>query len=100
MAIGFTIAFNFLLWIISPWLSDLMYRFLYKNQWMTLEELEKESPKMVEMIRKICEAEKIKIPKIGMIPDDNPNAFTYGSGPWNARIIITHGIIKFLSDDE
>lgn len=77
-----------------------MYRFLYKNQWMTLEELEKESPKMVEMIRKICEAEKIKIPKIGMIPDDNPNAFTYGSGPWNARIIITHGIIKFLSDDE
>ena len=77
-----------------------MYRFFYKNQWTTLEELAVESPKTVEIIRKICEAEKIKLPKIGIIPDDNPNAFTYGSGPWNVRIIITRGIIRFLSDEE
>ncbi len=52
------------------------------------------------MIKKICSEHNIKTPKFGMIPDENPTAFTYGSWKWNARIIISHGIITYLADEE
>lgn len=98
--IGIIIAFNVLLWLISPFFSDLMYRWFYKVQWKTLDELAIESPKTVELIKKVCTDYRIKTPKLGMIPDENPTAFTYGSGKWNARIVISHGIITYLDDEE
>lgn len=98
--IGIIIAFNVLLWLISPFFSDLMYRWFYKVQWKTLDELAVESPKTVELIKKVCTDYRIKTPKLGMIPDENPTAFTYGSGKWNARIVISHGIITYLDDEE
>lgn len=94
------IIFNTLLWLISPFISDLMYRWLYKVKWVSLDELWIESPKTVEIINKICTENNIKTPKLWIIPDENPTAFTYWSGKWNARIIISHWIITHLLDDE
>lgn len=37
---------------------------------------------------------------MGVIADNNPTAFTYGSTRNNARIIFTEGILKYLSEDE
>jgi Zn-dependent protease with chaperone function len=39
-------------------------------------------------------------PSIGLIPDRNPTAFTYGLLRSNARIVVTNGIFEFLSEDE
>lgn len=94
------VIFNTLIWLISPFISDLMYKWLYKVDWVSLEELEKESPKTADVIEKICFENNIKIPKFWIIPDENPTAFTYWSGKWNARIIISHWIITHLLDDE
>lgn len=91
---------NLVLWLISPFFSDLIYKWFYKINWINLEELEKTSPKTVEIIKKICNENNIKIPKLGLIPDENPTAFTYWSWKWNARIVISNWIISFLSDDE
>ncbi|NDK08634.1 M48 family metalloprotease [Candidatus Gracilibacteria bacterium] len=98
--IGLIIIFNVLIWLIAPFISDLMYRWFYKASWISIDELAKESPKTSELIKKICEENNIKIPKLGMIADENPTAFTYGSGKWNARIIISHGIVTHLLDEE
>ena len=65
-----------------------------------LDELALESPKTVEIIKKICTENNIKTPKFWMIPDENPTAFTYWSGKWNARIVISHWIITHLIDEE
>ncbi len=57
-------------------------------------------PEVAKFIKQICATDKIPVPKIGYINDDNPQSFTYGSLPRNARIIFTNGIIKYLNTDE
>ena len=37
LAIGITILWNVLLWLVSPWVSDLIYRWLYKVEWVGIE---------------------------------------------------------------
>lgn len=94
------IVFNTLLWLISPIFSDLIYKWLYKVQWLKLEDIAKDSPKTSELINKICNENNISLPKFWMIPDENPTAFTYWSWKWNARIIISRWIITYLIDEE
>jgi len=81
--------------IISPWLMDLTTKWLYKA------DFNKEIPDYLkEFITKICEENKIKYPKIGIIDDGAPNCYTYGRTKKDARIIITRGIFDLLSEDE
>jgi Zn-dependent protease with chaperone function len=99
-AIGITVLWNVLLWLVSPWISDLIYRWLYKVEWIGIEWIEQKSPESAKIIRSVCEQYGISMPKLGVIPDNNPNAFTYGSGKWNSRIIVTEGIFKYLDENE
>lgn len=100
MAIGFTILWNLVLWLVSPWVSDFIYRWLYKVEWKTIDELTAKSPESARIIRAVCEEFGITMPELGIIPDNNPNAFTYGSGKWNSRIIVTEGIFTYLDEAE
>lgn len=97
---GLTILINFFMWLIGPFISDWMYRFFYKIQWISIEDLRKKSGKSAEIIEKVCNKYGFNIPKLGIIPDNNPNAFTYGSGRWNGRVVATEGIFKYLDDNE
>lgn len=100
LAIGITVVWNILMWLIGPWISDLIYRWFYKVDWIDISLLEKKSPASAKLIQSISEQYGISMPRLGIIPDNNPNAFTYGSWKWNSRIIVTEGIFKFLSDAE
>lgn len=100
IAIGVTIAWNVAIWLIGPWISDLIYRFLYKVEWVDIETLRKKSAESAKIIESISSQYNITLPKLGIIPDNNPNAFTYGSGKWNSRIIVTEGIFHFLDEGE
>lgn len=99
-AIGITVVWNFFVWLAGPLISDFLYQWLYKVQWVTIEGLEQKSPQSARVIRSVCQEYNITMPELGIIPDNNPNAFTYGSGKWNSRIIVTEGIFTFLSEDE
>ena len=48
----------------------------------------------------MCRKYNFNIPRLAIIPDKNPNAFTYGSGRWNARIIVTEGIFRYLNENQ
>lgn len=100
LLIALTLILNFVLWLVSPSIADLIYRWVYRVRWISLNELGKLSPTAAEVIKSVCKTYGFKIPKLGIIPDRNPNAFTYGSGRWNARIIATEGIFEYLDDNE
>lgn len=81
--------------LISPWLTDLTMRWFYKAKFdHTMPEY------LTSFITEVCQAHKMKYPKIGYIDDGAPNAFTYGRTKNDARIVLTRGIFELLSEDE
>jgi len=96
--IGVTIVFSFLMWLIGPYISDFIYRIFYKIEFYDYEQI-KQYP-YAKFIKKVCDKHKIRVPKIGIIKDQNPTAFTYGSTSFNARVVLTEGLFKFLNEKE
>ena len=81
--------------LISPWLTDLSMRWFYKAKFNG------EIPDYLKkFIEEECAKHKVKYPKIGIIDDGAPNAFTYGRCKRDARIVITRGIFELLKEDE
>ncbi len=98
--IAATIFVNFLSWLISPFFMDLMFRWLYKTKRLNIEELEQKSKPLSDFIKRLCEKYRIKIPKLRLIEDDNPTAFAFGSGAFNARLCFSEGLFTYLDQDE
>jgi Zn-dependent protease with chaperone function len=96
-----TIVFNILVWLISPYIQTFIYRIVYKIKFYTIDEFDNQDPKLAKFIRNVCKKNNLnKIPKIGIINDDNPTAFTYGSAAFNARIVFTQGLYTYLEEEE
>ncbi len=93
----FGVIFASLQFLLSPFIMDLSLRWAYRLRWVDLEEL---PSYLVDFVRKVCIKKNIRIPRMGIIPDGSPNAFTYGHTPNNARIVITEGIMDLLNPDE
>ncbi len=100
LALGLTFVVNFIIWLVGPFFTDLINKWFYHVQFQTPEEVKKNHPEVAELIQKICTQYKFKFPKVGIIADKNPTAFTYGSGRYNARLILTEGIFHFLNTEE
>ncbi len=100
IAIGITILFNALVFFISPFIMDLIQSWLYGTRWAALSEIERYSPETAKVIREVCRQKKIQQPRLGIIEDQNPTAFTYGSLPNSARLVVSRGIFTYLDDDE
>lgn len=100
IAIAFTIGINLLLLFISPFFTDLINKWFFKLQFLTPEEFKKKHPEVGGLIDEVCKKYNFKFPKVGIIADKNPTAFTYGTGRYNARMVFTEGIFHFLNKDE
>lgn len=100
VAIGITLVFNTIIFFLSPWIMDFVQRILYKTRWVELSELETYSPETVRVIRRVCAQKKIKQPRLGIINDQNPTAFTYGALPNGARLVVSQGLFTYLDDEE
>ncbi|MBI2574510.1 M48 family metalloprotease [Candidatus Woesearchaeota archaeon] len=92
------ILMNLLLWLFGPFFQTLFFKWFYKVRFYKYEELQKEE--WARFLKKLCDEKKIRFPGIGIIEDDNPTAFSYGSASFNARIVLTRGMWKFLSEPE
>ncbi|OYD96873.1 peptidase M48 [Nostoc sp. 'Peltigera membranacea cyanobiont' 210A] len=100
IAIGITLVFNIAAFFISPFIMDLTQGWLYQTRWVELAEVETLSPETAKVIRQVCEQKKLKTPRLGIIDDQNPTAFTYGSLPNSARLVVSQGLFTYLDDDE
>ena len=81
--------------LISPWLTDISMRWFYKAKFN--EPIPEYLKKFIE---EECEKHNIKYPKIGIINDGAPNAFTYGRTKKDARLVLTRGIFDLLKENE
>jgi len=99
--LALTIIINVFFWLFAPTINDFIYRFLYKIKFYKKNEFADLSPELYVFISRVCEGNSIKFPKkIGIIEDDNPTAFTYGSLPSNARLVFSKGIFTYLNKEE
>ncbi|MEA5578261.1 zinc metalloprotease HtpX [Anabaena sp. UHCC 0451] len=100
IAIGITLVFNLAAFFLSPFLMDLSQSWLYQTRWVNLAEIEHLSPETGKIIREVCQQKNITTPRLGIIDDQNPTAFTYGSLPNSARLVVSQGLFTYLDDDE
>ena len=100
VAIVLTIVVNLVIWLISPWLSDVTLRWFNKLVFLDDAAVKERYPGVHQLIHQVADDYRFKPPRIGLIPDRNPTAFTYGLLRSNARIVVTEGLFEFLSEDE
>ncbi len=61
---------------------------------------EQEAPQLYQMVRDLSTRADLPMPRLYLIPSDQPNAFATGRNPKHAAVAVTSGITKLLSEDE
>ncbi|NIN68599.1 MAG: M48 family metalloprotease [Anaerolineae bacterium] len=83
----------FLEYLLGPFILE----WLFTIEWVEPEDL---SPELAAFAVGVCAERGIPLPRFGLIDDGNPNAFTFGHWPRNARLVITQGILDLLTPEE
>lgn len=81
--------------LISPWITDLVMKWFYKADFNA-----KLPDYLQNFLNTECQKYNIINPKIAIIDDGAPNAFTYGRTKKSARLVITRGIMELLNEEE
>ncbi|MHA1242642.1 MAG: zinc metalloprotease HtpX [Promethearchaeota archaeon] len=81
-------------------ISPLIVGWFLRIEWFEYEEFANQYPYLADVIDKVVAIREIKPPRLGIIHDGNPQAFTFGWTKNSARIVITDGITKILNEDE
>jgi len=92
MAFLFAVVMNFG----SYWFSDKIVLRMYKAQEISRED----NPALFQMTEELAQRGGIPMPKLYVIPGDQPNAFATGRNPEHAAVAVTEGIMRVLSRDE
>ena len=61
---------------------------------------EQEDPRLYQMVRDLTTRAGLPMPKLYVIPQEQPNAFATGRNPNHSAVAVTAGIRKLLSEDE
>jgi heat shock protein HtpX len=92
MFLGIAVAINFFSYFFSDKLALKMSR---------AEPMEEsENPAYFQMVRELCQRAEIPMPRLYVIPQDQPNAFATGRNYNHSAVAVTQGITRLLSTDE
>jgi heat shock protein HtpX len=61
---------------------------------------EQDDPRLYQMVRDLTTRAGLPMPKLYVIPQEQPNAFATGRSPKHSAVAVTAGIRKLLSEDE
>ncbi|MBW8059611.1 MAG: zinc metalloprotease HtpX [Solirubrobacterales bacterium] len=61
---------------------------------------ESEAPKLYQEVRELTTRAGLPMPRLYVIPQDQPNAFATGRNPEHSAVAVTQGILRQLSADE
>lgn len=93
-AVLFVIVLVGVQYLIAPWLID----HVLDIQW---EEYGAELPaRNRQFIEQLCAQRGLKVPRIGIIHSDTPNAFSFGRARRDARVVVTSGLLDVLTPEE
>lgn len=59
-----------------------------------------QAPELHAMVERLCASGGLPIPRIYLIPSEQPNAFATGRNPQNAAVAVTQGILRTLEPHE
>lgn len=82
---------------ISPFLLDWQLKLMGSLQWVTLDRV---PPYFKKSLLRLCAENRIPIPKVGIIHDSSPQAYTYGRTPRSARLVFSRGMFELLDEEE
>ncbi|WP_439541623.1 zinc metalloprotease HtpX [Hyphomicrobium sp.] len=100
LALVMVLIINSVIFFVSPWLTDLMLKWINKIAWIDESDLKVRYPHVHRIVNDVAREYRFKAPSVGIIPDRNPTAFTYGIFRPGARIVLTDGIFEFLNEEE
>ena len=88
----FALAFN----LVMFWFSDKIALRMSRAEPLS----EEEAPRLHQMVRELSHSAGIPMPRLYMIPQDQPNAFATGRNPKHSAVAVTRGITQLLSESE
>jgi heat shock protein HtpX len=59
-----------------------------------------ESPRLYQVMERLCAKSNLPMPKLYMIPQAAPNAFATGRNPRHASVAVTQGLMELMDDEE
>ncbi|HEX2295161.1 MAG TPA: M48 family metalloprotease, partial [Actinomycetota bacterium] len=80
----------------SYWFSDKLAIRASKAQPVS----EQEAPQLYGMVRELTTRANLPMPRLYVIPSDQPNAFATGRNPRRAAVAVTEGIMKLMPREE
>jgi len=92
MALAVALMMNFA----SYWFSDKIVLSMYRAR----EVGRAEAPELYDMVDKLRQRAGLPMPKLYVIPSDQPNAFATGRNPDHSAVAVTNGIVRILSKEE
>jgi heat shock protein HtpX len=78
------------------WFSDKIALRMARAQ----EVSDQEAPRLHQIVQELTTRAGLPMPKLYVIPQDQPNAFATGRNPEHSAVAVTQGILKLLSEDE
>ncbi len=64
MMIGLTLFFNVIMWLVSPWLTDLIQGWVYKIEKVEFADFERRFPNVARFMKDTCAKHRLKIPTL------------------------------------
>ncbi|MEX0680874.1 MAG: zinc metalloprotease HtpX [Balneolales bacterium] len=92
IALIFALGINFF----GYWYSDKMVLKMYRAKEVNREN----APKFYNMVEELARQANLPVPKVYVIPQQQPNAFATGRNPDHAAIAATQGILQSLNEQE
>jgi heat shock protein HtpX len=90
------LVFAFVMNFVSYWWSDKIVLAMYGAQPVT----EAQAPELSSMVRRLATKAGVPMPKLYVIPSEQPNAFATGRNPAHAAVAVTEGIMRILDNEE
>jgi len=61
---------------------------------------ESQAPELYAMVRELAQRFEVPMPRVYLIPSDQPNAFATGRNPKHAVVAVTQGLLQYLPMDQ
>ncbi len=97
LPVGVAVLFALAILLLQYALGPVIIQWIYKIEWRDVGDID---PQMAVFMTRVANERGIPEPRFGVIQDGNPNAFTFGHYPGDARLVVTTGLLDLLDPDE
>jgi heat shock protein HtpX len=94
------LAFAALMNFAGYFVSDKIALAMYSAQPVSETENPEVYSRVGPIVRNLCRAMNLPMPRLWLIPEESPNAFATGRNPSHASVAFTTGILQLMSDNE